>query len=94
MAPRCVWCQRALLLPHPSSHLKLNICGTRNAAQIAQLLADDSGGHDLPLGLIEDARFALLHERWHGTHEFYFDHTRRPIVKRIRCLALSPFRIR
>ena len=62
--------------------------------EIAQPLADGSGCHDSLLELIGDARFALLRERWHGTHEFCFDHTRRPIVKRIRCLALPPFRIR
>ena len=81
MAPRCVWCRRALSLPHPSSHPKLNVCDTRNAAQIVQPLADDSSGHDSLLELIGDARFALLGERSHGTREFYFDRTKRLIVK-------------
>jgi erythromycin esterase-like protein len=49
--------------------------------EIAQPLAGDAADYDALLKLIDDARFVLLGEASHGTHEFYFE--RAQITKRL-----------
>jgi erythromycin esterase-like protein len=49
--------------------------------EIAQPLTGDAGDYDALLRLIGDARFVLLGEATHGTHEFYSERT--AITKRL-----------
>src|SRR5437870_7844548 len=49
--------------------------------EIAQPLSGGSNDYDALLGLIDDARFVLIGEATHGTHEFYSE--RATITKRL-----------
>ncbi|PYL50152.1 MAG: erythromycin esterase [Verrucomicrobia bacterium] len=49
--------------------------------EIAQPLAGEAGDYNALLQLIDDARFVLIGEASHGTHEFYFE--RAAITKRL-----------
>ena len=49
--------------------------------EIAQPLAGEARDYDALLQLIGDARFVLIGEASHGTHEFYFE--RAAITKRL-----------
>ncbi|PYJ22448.1 MAG: erythromycin esterase [Verrucomicrobia bacterium] len=53
--------------------------------EIAQPLSGGSNDYDALLGLIDDARFVLIGEATHGTHEFYSERatiTKRPIAEK------------
>src|SRR5216110_2304198 len=49
--------------------------------EIAQPLAGEARDYNALLQLIDDARFVLIGEASHGTHEFYFE--RAAITKRL-----------
>src|SRR5213076_2580311 len=49
--------------------------------QIAQPLGSDPADYDSLMDLVGNARFVLLGEASHGTHEFYFE--RAQITKRL-----------
>src|SRR5438045_8955302 len=55
--------------------------GAELVREIAQPLAGEARDYDALLQLIGDARFVLLGEASHGTHEFYFE--RAAITKRL-----------
>lgn len=56
--------------------------------EIAQPVAGEARDYDALLQLIGDARFVLIGEASHGTHEFYFE--RAAITKRLRHRDESP----
>src|SRR2546430_7560291 len=55
--------------------------GPELVREIAQPLAGEARDYDALLQLIGDARFVLIGEASHGTHEFYFE--RAAITKRL-----------
>src|SRR5204863_6848679 len=55
--------------------------GAELVREIAQPLAGEARDYDALLQLIGDARFVLIGEASHGTHEFYFE--RAAITKRL-----------